>query len=212
VPRVSVREDLRMLGKPSRRTRKKLKAHGRTASAVVLEISDKGMAITNGSDGIVANTEVLYKTRLRVEPEGEPAFEVHQRFRFPQLAVPGVGSHVSVRYDPDDHDHIMIDDSEAAVLATMSTKTGLDLGGLMSTIRDTKADHPGDRQAMQQALLASLGQGTAGFGSPVMTPGAGTSLSADPTMQLQRLAELHASGALTDAEFSAAKARILTDG
>jgi hypothetical protein len=212
VRRATVREDRRMLGKPSRRTRKKLEAHGRIASAVVLEISDSGMAITNGSDGIVANTEVMHKARLRVEPEGEPAFEVHQRFRFPQLAVPGVGSQVSVRYDPDDHDDIMIDGSEAAVLATMSTKTGLDLGGLMSTIRDTKADHPGDRQAMQQALLATLGQGTAGFGLPPTAPGAATPGGADPIVQLERLAELHASGALTDAEFSAAKARILADG
>ena len=201
-------DHLRMLGKPSRRTRKKLAAHGRIASAVVLEISDNGMAITNGSDGLVANTEVLKKARLRVEPEGEAAFEVHQRFRFPQLAVPGVGSHVSVRYDPDDHDQIMIDDSEAAVLETMSARTGLDLGGLMSTIRDTKADHPGDRQAMQQALLASLGQGTAAFGSPLTMPGA----VADTVSQVERLAALHASGALTDAEFSAAKARILADG
>jgi hypothetical protein len=205
-------EDPRVLGKPSRRTRKKLEAHGRTASAVVLEISGSRMAITNGSDGIVANTEVLHKTRLRVEPEGQPAFEVHQRFRFPQLAVPAVGSHVSVRYDPDDHDRIMIDDSEAAVLATWSTKTGLDVGGLMSTIRDTKADHPGDRQAMQQALLASLGQGTAGFDSPLTTPRTAASGGADPVMQLERLSNLHASGALSDAEFSAAKARILADG
>jgi Short C-terminal domain len=208
VRRVTVRDDPRMLGKPSRRTRKKLEAHGRIASAVVLEISDRGMAVTNGSDGIVANTEVLHKTRLRVEPEGEPAFEVHQRFRFPQLAVPGVGSRVSVRYDPDDHDDIMIDNSEAAVLASMSTQTGLDLGGLMSTIRHTKADQPGDRQAMQQALLAKLGQGAAGFGSPAATPSPG----ADSILQLQRLAELHTTGALTDAEFSAAKARILADG
>jgi hypothetical protein len=209
---VPVREDPPMLGKPSRRTRKKLEAHGRIASAVVLEISDRGMAVTNGSDGIVANTEVLHKTRLRVEPEGEPAFEVHQRFRFPQLAVPGVGSRVSVRYDPDDHDHIMIDNSEAAVLASMSTQTGLDLGGLMSTIRHTKAEQPGDRQAMQQALLATLGQGGAAFGSPPATPAAAPSPGADSILQLQRLAELHASGALTDAEFSAAKARILADG
>jgi putative oligomerization/nucleic acid binding protein len=201
---VTVPDDRRMLGKPSRRTRKKLEAHGRIAPAVVLEISERGMSVTNGNDSIVANTEVVLKARLRVEPEGVPAFEVHQRFRFPQLAVPGIGSHVSVRYDPDDHDNIMIDDSQAAVLATMSARTGLDLGGLLSTIRDTKADHPGDRPAMQQALLASLGQGAAVVPMPMPAP--------DATGQSERLAELHASGALTDDEFSAAKARILADG
>jgi hypothetical protein len=197
-----------MLGKPSRRTRKKLEAHGRVASAVILEIAEKGMSVTNGNDSIVANTEVVLKTRVRVEPEGEPAFEVHQRFRFPQLSVPGVGSHISVRYDPDDHDNIMIDDSQAAVLATMSTKTGLDVGGLLSTIRDTKADHPGDRQAMQQALLASFGQDAVVVG----LPGAAAAPGADSVSQLERLAELHASGALTDAEFAATKAQILAGG
>jgi hypothetical protein len=197
-----------MLGKPSRRTRKKLEAHGRVASAVILEIAEKGMSVTNGNDSIVANTEVVLKTRLRVEPEGEPAFEVHQRFRFPQLSVPGVGSRISVRYDPDDHENIMIDDSQAAVLATMSAKTGLDVGGLLSTIRDTKADHPGDRQAMQQALLASFGQDAVVVGMP----GAAAAPGADSVSQLERLAELHASGALTDAEFAATKAQILAGG
>jgi hypothetical protein len=205
---VVLRDHRPMLGKPSRRTRKKLEAHGRVASAVILEIAEKGMSVTNGNDSIVANTEVVLKTRLRVEPEGEPAFEVHQRFRFPQLSVPGVGSRISVRYDPDDHENIMIDDSQAAVLATMSAKTGLDVGGLLSTIRDTKADHPGDRQAMQQALLASFGQDAVVVGMP----GAAAAPGADSVSQLERLAELHASGALTDAEFAATKAQILAGG
>jgi len=196
-----------MLGKPSRRSRKKLEAQGRTAPATVLDIADRGMSITNGNDAIVANTEVLLKTRLRVEPAGEPSFEVEKRLRFPQLAIPGVGSTITVRYDPDDHDSLMLDDSEAAVLDAMSARTGLDLGGLMSTIRETKAEHPGDRMAMGEALRAQLGVQPATM--VFATPPAAAPGPADHIAQLERLAALHASGALTDAEFAEEKARVL---
>lgn len=197
-----------MLGKPSRRTRKKLEAQGRTAPAVVLEIADRGMSITNGNDSIVANTEVLLKTRLRVEPTGEPSFEVEKRLRYAQLAIPSIGSVVTVRYDPDDHDALMIDDSEGAVLDAMSARTGLDLNGLMATIRETKAEHPGDRLAMGEALRAQLGvvQAPIVFASPGAVP------DADPISRIERLAALHASGALTDAEFAEQKARVLAEG
>jgi hypothetical protein len=194
-----------MLGKPSRRSRKKLESQGHTAPATVLDIADRGMSITNGNDSIVANTEVLLKVRLRVEPVGEPAFEVEKRLRFPQLAIPGVGSTITVRYDPDDHDTMMLDDSEAAVLSTMSARTGLDLGGLMATIRETKAEHPDDRMAMGEALRAQLGV----TGVPTAIFATPPAAAADPIGQLERLAALHASGALTDAEFAAEKARVL---
>ncbi|MCW2983678.1 MAG: hypothetical protein JWR63_1248 [Conexibacter sp.] len=195
-----------MLGKPSRRARKNLEANGRTAPATVLEISDRGMSITNGNDAIVANTEVLLKTRLRVEPAGEPSFEVEKRLRFAQLAIPGVGSTVTVRYDPGDHDSLMIDVSTAGVMEAMSARTGLDLGGLMSTIRETKAEHPGDRMAMGDALRAQLGQQN---GVVFATP---APAAPDPIGQIERLAALHASGALTDAEFAEQKARVLAEG
>jgi hypothetical protein len=197
-----------MLGKPSRRARKKLEAHGRTAPATVLEIADRGMAITNGNEAIVADTEVLLKTRLRVEPAGEPAFEVEKRLRYPQLSIPGVGSTVSVRYDPDDHDTLMIDHSGSGALDAMSARTGLDISGLMSTIRETKAEHPDDRTAMADALRAQLGaQSGVVFATPAAAPAA-----PDPIARLERLAALHASGALTDAEFAEQKARVLAEG
>ncbi|MDX6701836.1 MAG: hypothetical protein QOF26_2062 [Baekduia sp.] len=199
-----------MLGKPSRRARKKLESQGVVAPAVVLEISDRGMAVTNGNDSIVADTEVVLKTRLRVEPEGQPTFEVHERFRYPQLGVPAVGATISVRYDPEDHGTITLENSEAGVMAAMSAKTGLDLGGLMSTIRETKAEHPGDRQAMGDALRAQFGQNAMVYGAPMTMP-TGAPAAGDPIGRLERLAALHASGALSDAEFASEKARVLAE-
>ena len=65
-----------MLGKPSRRTRKRLETSGRKASATVLSVSDRAMAITTGGGQLVQDTEVAVKVSLRVEPEGEMPFEV----------------------------------------------------------------------------------------------------------------------------------------
>ncbi len=68
-----------MLGKPSKRAQKKLEENGTKAQAIVLEIADKGIAVTSGQETIVSNTEVARKVRLKVTPDNEPEFEVSQR-------------------------------------------------------------------------------------------------------------------------------------
>ncbi len=191
-----------MFGKPSRRHRHKLESEGRSAAATVLAISDRGMSVTNGNDSIVANTEVVLKTHLRVEPAGEPAFEVEKRFRYPQLSIPTVGSQLSVRYDPDDHDNVMIEDVPAVVNFGGGQ---LDIGGLLSTISETRAAHPGDRTAMAGAMQSALGL----QGVPTTIVNASPFGPPDTISQIERLSALHASGALTDAEFAAEKAKIL---
>ena len=106
-----------MLGKSSRRTRKKLEQNGRRASATVVAVGERGMAITHGSDNVVSNTEIALKLTLRVEPQDEPAFEVEERFRFAQLSIPTEGQHLAVIYDPDEHDAIMLDGNPAPNIA-----------------------------------------------------------------------------------------------
>ena len=98
-----------MLGKPSHRTEERLKEHGTRAFAVVTAIAERGLAVTNGAEGLAGNTTVMRRTTLRVEPTGEPAFEVEKNFLYGQFSVPYVDGHVAVIFDPDDHDTIMID-------------------------------------------------------------------------------------------------------
>ena len=67
---------------------------------------------------------------------------------------------------------------------------------------DQQADQQGDQQADQQAdeePPADAGQEQAQYAPP----------PADPADQIEHLAQLHASGALTDDEFAAAKAQAL---
>src|SRR6476646_7782079 len=110
-----------MLGELNKRKRKKLEESGTRAPAMVVEIAEKGMTITSGNDQIVANTKVILKTRLLVEPEGQPSFEIEEKFRYSQFGIPAAGQKLAVIFDPNDHDTIMLDDNpEAAINAAIS--------------------------------------------------------------------------------------------
>jgi hypothetical protein len=214
-----------MLGKLSRRTRKKLEEHGTRAPAVVVEIAERGMSVTTGSGQLVANTEVVLKTKLRVEPADELPFEVEERFRYPQLAIPSVGSRLGVIYDPQDHEKIMIDRSPEGVatqFANVPGAQGTDLQSLVNTVQQAEGQTQ-DPQELARILQEQLGtnvtvqqqdtsgvtfgQPGAGFGTPAPAPA-----EEDPVDKLAKLQELREKGALTDAEFEAQKARILGEG
>jgi hypothetical protein len=75
---------------------------GKVAEAKVISVVDER---TTG-------TVVRSRLTLRVEPAGGEAFEVQLRHAFPTQAARGavrVGGRVPVRYDPDDHRRVAID-------------------------------------------------------------------------------------------------------
>lgn len=200
-----------MLGKLSNRTIKRLEENGRRANATVLEIASRGMTITHGNDAIVANTKVVLKTRLRVEPDGEPAFEVHEKFRFSQFAIPSAGSVVPVVYDPDDHDKIMLDESPAAVTQAAMSQAGMsaDQMNLVSQLQQAAASGVDRSQMRDMARQWAEQHGAtvvdgSGFGAPAPAPAESV---AD---QLEKLADLRDRGVLTGAEFEAQKAKLLS--
>src|SRR5262245_26709174 len=142
-----------MLGKLSRRVEKRLLERGKRAPAVVVKIAERGMSVTSGPSQVVGNTELVLKTCLRVEPSDEPAFEVEQKFRFPQLAIPPVGTRLSVLYDPNDHSQIMIDHSSQAAIGQtfaggVATPGGLDPTSIAATVQEAREQSGGDQQAM----------------------------------------------------------------
>ena len=184
-----------MLGKPSKRLKKKLEEKGTRAPATVVDIAEKGMAVTSGPEGIVANTEVVLKTRLKVQPEGEPEFEVTERFRYPQLAIPSAGSVLPVIFDPEDHDKIMIDWSPEGQQEAALSAAGIDPGQLGQLMEQAQ-------QWQAQGMQGGAGQMPA-MAAPAAQP------KSDPVEQLERLAKLKEQGALTEAEFEAEKAKIL---
>jgi len=201
-----------MLGKPSHRTRKRLEEQGRTARATVLDIASRGMTVTTGNDQIVANTKVVLKTKLRVEPAGEPAFEVDQRFRYSQFAIPSVGSVVAVVYDPDDHDRIMLSEDPAAVTQATLSSAGMsaDQMGLVTQLQQASA------AGMSREAMADMARQWGQAHGATIIDGSGALAAAAPAApessvdQLEKLADLRDRGVLTDAEFAAQKAKILS--
>jgi len=186
-----------MLGKPSKRLVKHLEENGKRANATVMEVAEKGMAVTSGAEGVVANTTIALKARLKVQPDDEPEFEVTQRFRFPQLAIPSAGMVIPVIYDPSDHDKLILDESPEAQQQTALASAGVDpsqLGQMIQQAQEMKAQ-AGQMQAAQMGQM------------PGMPPPAQP--QADPVAQLEKLQALKEKGALTDAEFEAEKAKIL---
>jgi Short C-terminal domain len=187
-----------MLGKPSKRLKKQLEESGKRANATVIEIAEKGMAVTRGAEGVIGNTELALKTHLRVQPDDEPEFEVKKRFSYPQLAVPSAGQTVPVIYDPSDHDKIIVDHSPAAQQSAAFQAAGIDAGQI------------GQLMEQAQQLRAQAGQAQAGAPGMGQMPGTSPAPAQPDTVgQLERLAKLKESGALTDAEFEAEKAKIL---
>lgn len=185
-----------MLGKPSKRLKKHLEEKGTRANAKVLEIAEKGMAVTSGAEGIAANTTVALKARLQVQPaDGTPEFEVTERFRFSQFGIPSAGDLVPVIYDPDDHDKLILDDSPESVQQAALSSAGL------------------DPNAIQQAMQAAQQWQQTGQAAQAMqlggAPQAPAPAAPDPVAQLEKLSALKDKGALTEAEFEAEKARIL---
>jgi hypothetical protein len=125
-----------MLGKRSKRSQNKLEESGTKATATIVDIAETGIAITSGQEGIVANTQVVRKIRLRVTPENEPEFGVTQRFRFPQDAVPSAGQVISVIYDPSDHDKVMLDQSREGKQKATLASDGFDPNSISGEVDD----------------------------------------------------------------------------
>jgi hypothetical protein len=193
-----------MLGKPSKKLKKQLEESGKRANATIIEIAEKGMAVTRGADNVVANTEIALKTHLKVTPDDEPEFEVKKRFSFPQMAVPAAGQTVPVLYDPNDHDKIIVDYSPEAQQNAAFAAAGVDPGQISQLMQQAQ-----QIRAQASGTQGGIGQ-VPGMGQiPGMTPPAPAQPQADPVDQLEKLAKLKESGALTEAEFEAEKAKIL---
>jgi hypothetical protein len=139
------------------------------------------------------------KLRLRVEPEGEPGFEVtiHHEFRESRgEAVPMEGWTVGVLYDPSDHSKVVLDQNKTQI------RPGLSSGEAdkSQARRDQLIALAGDPAAMQQYIGQMKAQAAAqGTAAPRLETVDG----------LTKLADLRDRGVLTQAEFEAQKAEIL---
>jgi hypothetical protein len=131
---------------------KHLDKHGAKAPATVLEIASSGRDVRSegfnpldalpgrGEHSPLAPDSSLYlvrRARIRVEPDGEPAFELDQDFRFGDYGrkAPKAGDTLHVVYDPGDPEKAMIapptEEEEAvrAAVALSNADIGMTIGG-----------------------------------------------------------------------------------
>jgi Short C-terminal domain len=213
----------------------KLGAQGGTVAwATVIEAHTQYTSGTNYENGpYTVGDHNHMKVTLEVQPEGEPAFEAtfHQTF---VGRSPIKGFQAKVIYDPNDHSEIAIQDNmvfppgisheqaERAAVHDAQMRAAIASGTQAEFIEQDIAARKAEAAARVQQAQAAFGgnaaqyiaqmtaaaaAGGVGGAAPPVTGGA----PAQPDLadELTKLANLHGSGVLTDAEFEAAKAKLL---
>jgi hypothetical protein len=142
-----------------------------------------GVVLDVRDTGMTVNDNPRVKMTFRIEPlDGTAAFEAQKTSTVSRVAIPRAGDRYPVWFDAADHDSWMY-----AVVA----------------------DDNGRHQIRQ--LFGSAAETLTGIGNPEAASATAVAAppAADPLERLQKLNELRATGALSDAEFEATKAQIL---
>ena len=219
-----------MLGIPSKKDQKILDERGISAPGTLLEMKRGHFGMTRGSDPRPEATSFNCTMTIEVHPpDGEP-FVVEVKQRFPQTSLPEQGQQVTVLFDPEDHDRLIV-----TRLAPPGPAAGFAEGfsdDIMRLMQMAMGGASPDA-VMQQAQsidgvvvqgssinIDAMGNvttagtdasGPEGTSAADAEPASGGAAPPDLAAQLERLAALHAAGQLTDEEYSQAKQRLLVD-
>lgn len=133
--------------------------------------------------GVTMNDNPRIEMVFRLDPtDGSPALEATKKSTVSRVRIPQAGQRYPVFYDP-------ADPQTFAFVDGISDENG--------------------RQLILQKFGDAFGPDASGVGMVAM-PATATEAAPDPIAQIERLQQLHASGALTDDEFAAQKQRILS--
>lgn len=173
-----------MLG-DNHRLRAKLSEHGKRADAEVLEAKERPWVTRKPGAIGAAGT---WRLKLQVNPRDEPAFTAEITDQWAALGEPRPGMRVPVLYDPDHHSKLVLDKHP----------------GKYSLI-----EHGGPKLSLDDDPdLAMLGELERAEAAAAPAP-------ADPAQarldRLTQIADLHDRGVLSDEEFAAEKAKILSE-
>ncbi len=193
----------------------RLKRHGTRATATVLEARQGNLTESDGS-GRAANVNTDWYLKVEVHPDGAPAFQADVDALFGQFSGPSVGQELAVFFDPKDHAKVVIDqspdgqiDSATQTVAAQLGSRGLEVDtARLATLLKQSRDQPGsvDPAAMRAAMGVPEGSGTV---VNLSTTGEAPRAGADPVELLDKLAQLHRNGDVSDEEFEAQKKRLL---
>ena len=170
-----------MFGKGKREKVQNLMATGARGIGTVTNVQDTGVTM---------NDNPRVKMTFRVEPlDGSPAFDAQKTTTVSRVEIPRSGDRYPVWYD-------RTDPSTWAY----------------ATVHDDEA------RAQIRAMFGAPAESLTGFGGAAAAAAAGgvavappPAAATDPLERLQKLDQLHKTGVLTDAEFAAKKAEILSE-
>jgi hypothetical protein len=174
-----------------------LRKHGKSAIATVLECRQTHFSETTGNPGLVGNTKVECKLKLRVQPDGEPAFEAATDGLFGQFSIPTEGMPLQVLYDPANHKKVAIDHSEAGQEVTTNA------------IIDQRIQPVVDRA---RASGTEAGAATADGLQQVLASGMLSKFSRDPAKRAEQRAEIKRMMADAQAAHGVAPTNLIVNG
>jgi hypothetical protein len=124
----------------SSKVRKHLEKNGKRANATVVDIAGSGSTTRKSGFFSEETVEVSLKTTLRVEPEGEPAFEVTDKIKWPGAVIPSAGDEVPVIYDPDDHSKVMLGEIKLPEADLRDDLAGSSMAGILGGDPEKRGD------------------------------------------------------------------------
>lgn len=185
----------------------RLMRSGKQAPAQVTRVDDTGVTV---------NQNPRIHLWLKVRPVGEPEFEVDGKRVVSRLSIPGVGSTVLIRYDPAHPEDFVFDTTATATGSTVfgadpasleaAVRQALNAKGVMGALQDEAVQKTLTAAASGQSFVDLREYTHADTDAEQPQPAA-----PDPVEQIERLAKLRDSGAITEGEFIAAKTRLLSD-
>jgi hypothetical protein len=175
-------------------------------TAVPAEIRDVKYGLVHTTDsgvgGMYESHSSTKKLFLQVEPPGAPPYEATLKIERGGPSTPDVpGTRVDVLVDPSDPQQVALPDDPTFTLP--GGRTWQPEHGLAGALAD--ASRRGDAQEVMR-LTAEI------HANAASAPAATTAAAPDALDQLEKLGKLHASGVLTDEEFTAQKAKLLATG
>jgi hypothetical protein len=187
-----------------------LRAEGATVAWATVVKAGGDWQSTSGAGRVTDHV----KLTLRVEPEGGEPFEATFKQAFAGIH-PIQAFQCKVIYDPQDHSRIAVIEGSEAPPGISHDRAERSAALRAEAIQAARTGHIADFVAKRQAEAGGGGifingqrvdvsalTGQAQAPAPAPAP-------ADVTDQLQKLADLHSTGALTDDEFQAAKTKLL---
>jgi hypothetical protein len=210
-----------------KRHAKKLAESGGVRIQATVLTAKRGNTVSGSAmDMSIAQGSFTWKLTVKIEPPGESPFEadITARAQSDNTFFPGL--RVAVLYDPKDHSKVAFDQGRDATLAGFAEQMadghpGGNPASVESVLKDVMAD-PSSAASRGQDLAAAMGidlstaqvhvrgerDQPAVIQAQAQNPPTAPTAE-DPVQLLAQLAQLHAQGVVSDAEFASQKARLL---